>query len=128
MSFYISISLFFLLIIGSLVYVGSCMSKDMDRVIYRNYKFGTYIPYSQQEDANKLLESIIEKANPHSDEEPEDNIKQAQETVHEMFGVRTIGILRDGIFIPYHELPPEMKEECLKTLNIKDGSLYERDD
>lgn len=92
------------------------------------YEYGRYIPDDKKTEAAEFLKELVKNANPHSDEEPEDNIAQAERTMFSIYSVRTIGTrnkwLRDS-FIPYHKLAPSFQKECLKQMQIKDASQFE---
>lgn len=65
------------------------------------------IPAEARDAAAKWVLDTVGAANPHSDEEPEDNIKQAQYSALVLFGELTIGLAIDPgkyispTFIPY---------------------------
>ena len=64
--------------------------------------------------AAKWITDTVRAANPMSDEEPEDNIRQAERTAMLLFGEITVGVRKytDGNclgFIPYADCTPEHK-------------------
>lgn len=92
------------------------------------YQYGRYIPDDKKIEAAKFLNDLVKNANPHSDEEPEDNIAQAEITMLNIYGIRTIGLrnkYRRDSFIPYHKMAPAFQRECLKQMKIKDASQFE---
>ena len=64
----------------------------------------------------KWIIETVRAANPHSDEEPEDNIIQAERTALRIFGERKLGMefYTDGIrvAIPYEQLNERQKKAC----------------
>lgn len=74
--------------------------------------YNTVIPKENQEAAAKLMLALVEKANPMSDEEPEDNIRQAQRTVESLYGKSVLGLWRHYRFTGYDDLTPEQKARC----------------
>lgn len=73
------------------------------------------IPAEKKVEAAKYIMDLVAAANPHSDEEPEDNIIQAERTAVALFGVVTFGLdFRASnqtytIFIPYDKCTPSQK-------------------
>ena len=85
--------------------------------------YDTIIPEASQQYALEMINSIVAAANPKSDEEPEDNIREARETVLELLGERVIGIkFRTNsiwTFIPYKQLSGKQKMLVDKWLKEK---------
>ncbi len=67
-----------------------------------------FVPDSLKPEMRKWIIETVRAANPHSDEEPEDNIIQAERTALRIFGERKLGMefYTDGtrVAIPYEKL------------------------
>jgi hypothetical protein len=76
------------------------------------------IPAERRAEAAAWITATVAAANPKSDEEPEDNIAQAEKTALKLFGVPTLGMrtVRNGVwvFIPADDLPANKKDSCLR--------------
>ncbi len=68
-----------------------------------------------RESAAKWITETVQAANPMSDEEPEDNIRQTEKTAVSLFGESVLGIWESGgdghrrAFTPYDECTTEHK-------------------
>lgn len=95
------------------IIVSSCTG---DNVPDEEVRYRIVIPPEKKKEAAAFLSNLVKVANPHSDEEPEDNIIQAERTTLNMFGKSQIGILagKDGrwYFIPYDECNDRQKRMC----------------
>lgn len=84
--------------------------------------YGVIIPKEDQEKAAKFIAEVCEKANPKSDEEGEDLVKQAEETALQIYGKKTVGIWDNRDFTPYDNLSDYDKKRCDQF--GKDGSYF----
>lgn len=91
------------------VFLFSCVFVGCGAVEEPNH-FTTYekiIPIEKQKEATDWITKTVAAANPHSDEEPEDNILQAHRSAEDLFGVLTIGLMtrinNRWVFIPYNK-------------------------
>ena len=91
--------------------VGCDQSYPNEWPVYQN----VILPENRERAAAWVLE-CVKNANPHSDEEPEDNIAQAQKTATDLFGKPTLGMRmvrnQTWMFIPLENLPPEKQAKC----------------
>lgn len=73
------------------------------------------IPAEKKAEAAKYILDLVAAANPYSDEEPEDNIIQAERTAGDLFGEFTIGLKFKAsagaftVFIPYDQCSTRQK-------------------
>ncbi len=78
------------------------------------------IPENKKAEAAQWLIDTVEAANPKSDEEPEDSIRQAEKTMIKLYGVPTIGIRTERnhkwVFVPYKLCSPRQQHMCNKYL------------
>lgn len=85
--------------------------------------YANIIPDSRQQEAAKWILEVVAAANPHSDEEPEDNIAQAEKTALKLFGVPTLGMRmrRNGVwvFVPFDKLSAEKQASCAAWSKLK---------
>ena len=92
---------------------------------YPTYKvnYQKVIPAEKKDEAANWILDVVSAANPLSDEEPEDNIIQAERTALRLFGVFTVGLdfkAKAGtftVFIPYDECSDRQKS-ILAELSI----------
>ena len=74
------------------------------------------IPQENRAAAAAWILECVKNANPHSDEEPEDNIAQAERTAKTLFGKPTLGMRtarnQHWVFVPLEDLPPEKQTIC----------------
>jgi len=99
--------LIMLVVLGSLFLIGCERSPAQGYVDY-----GYVIPKENQEKAAKFIEATSAAANPKSDEEGEDLVKQVEKTALKIYGKMVIGIYYGGDFTPYDELAPVDKKRC----------------
>ena len=90
----------------------ACVPTGLSEEV-RIYKI---IPEAKKKVAAAWIIKVVTAANPHSDEEPEDNIKQAEKTAIELFGVQTVGILMSNVYGYYEFIPYERCNERQKAL------------
>jgi len=87
---------------------------------YPDISIGYYyfVPDSLKPEMRQWILYVVKAANPHSDEEPEDNIIQAEITGRRLFGEKKLGMefYTDGkrVTIPYKELNGWQKAMCEK--------------
>lgn len=75
------------------------------------------IPAERMDEAIAWVNSTVKAANPMSDEEPEDNIRQAQRTAEEMYGELRLGMWFAGTFVPIEKLTPTKKARAEEWAN-----------
>lgn len=85
--------------------------------------YGTVISEADKRYALEMIRDIVGAANPMSDEEPEDYIKEAKNTVLDLLGERIVGMKfnSNGVwtFIPYKQLSEGQKLLVDKWLREK---------
>ncbi len=78
--------------------------------------YAVVVPGARRAEAADWLWATIHAANPHSDEEPEDMIARAEESMLVLYGKSTVGIRteRNGIwvFVPYDDCNARQKRLC----------------
>ncbi len=114
-----------LLVILSVFCFMGCMKYPTHEVSYKKA-----IPAEKKDAAAVWILDAVKAANPLSDEEPEDNIIQAERTALGLFGVMTIGLDVDlsaakyTVFVPYDECTEWQKD--IVDAYINEGGHAER--
>ena len=102
------------LVLVALLLIGcSGNSKPIETVGYRKI-----IPPEDRDRVGKWVTATVAAANPHSDEEPEDNVYQVEKTALEVYGIATLGMwirpdnCNFAVFVPYDRLSDRQKKVC----------------
>lgn len=89
---------------------------DAPRVPSEAVAFRIVVPAERRTEAADWLWAAIQAANPKSDEEPEDMIARAEESMLKLYGEVTVGIKTwDGTrhcFVPYDDCSARQKRLC----------------
>ena len=89
---------------------------DAPDVPHESVAYELVVPADKRAEAAAWLLKAIEAANPRSDEEPEDMIERAEESMLKLYGNPTIGIRTwrrpISCFVPYDDCNARQKRLC----------------
>lgn len=112
-------------ILGLFVWGGKVMMEEQrEERVKGELVYRLVVPEEDKKEMREWILQVVKNANPMSDEEPEDNIIQAERTAKNIFGKLTPGLLVEYSFIPYHDLSDGQKKrfEKLKEENENVGN------
>lgn len=129
------LKILFIIIISAMLFSCTDQSKVADKIeevgIVETVIYQKVIPDNRIDKAAQFITDTVKAANPMSDEEPEDNIREVIKTAKELFGIPELGMkiyddnFNYGTFVPYKDLSAKQKRVCdlyLKANRIREGT------